>query len=75
MKNVEFTGGQRLVLYSTANDPQPQMIPRPQMILDRKWSPKSTANDPERKIGMTWTQELADHGVDFIVITKRQIKS
>ena len=25
-------------LYSTANDPQPQMIPRPQMILDRKWS-------------------------------------
>ena len=24
------------VLYSTANDPQPQMIPRPQMILDRK---------------------------------------
>ena len=63
------------ILYSTANDPQPQMIPRPQMILDRRWSPKSTANDPERKIGMTWTQELADHGVDFIVITKRQIKS
>ena len=26
------------VLYSTANDPQPQMIPRPQMIpkMDRK---------------------------------------
>ena len=23
-------------LYSTANDPQPQMIPRPQMILDLK---------------------------------------
>ena len=39
-------------LYSTANDPQQQMIPRPQMILDRKWSPKLTANDPERKIGM-----------------------
>ena len=55
----------------TANDPQNG----PQMILDRKWSPKSTANDPERKIGMTWTQELADHRVDFIVITKRQIKS
>ena len=33
-------------LYSTANDPQPQMIPRPQMIpkMDRKWS--STASDP-----------------------------
>ena len=29
----------------TANDPQNG----PQMILDRKWSPKSTANDPERK--------------------------
>ena len=26
------------------------------MILDRKWSPKSTANDPERKIGMAGTQ-------------------
>ena len=26
------------------------------MILDRKWSPKSTANDPERKIGRAWTQ-------------------
>ena len=34
-------------LYSTANDPQPQMIPRPQMIpkMDRKWS--STASDPQ----------------------------
>ena len=34
------------VLYSTANDPQPQMIPRPQMIpkMDRKWS--STPSDP-----------------------------
>ena len=32
----------------TANDPQNG----PQMILNRKWSPKSTANDPERKIGM-----------------------
>ena len=41
MKNVEFTGGQRLVLYSTANDPQPQMIPK----MDRKWS--STASDPQ----------------------------
>ena len=36
-------------LYSTANDPQPQMIPRPQMIpkMDRKWS--STASDPQRR--------------------------
>ena len=36
-------------LYSTANDPQPQMIPRPQMIpkMDRKWS--STANDPQSR--------------------------
>ena len=74
-RNIFHWSHSRRVLYSTANDPQPRMIPRPQMILDRKWSPKSTANDPERKIGMTWTQELADHGVDFIVITKRQIKS
>ena len=36
-------------VYSTANDPQPQMIPRPQMIpkMDRKWS--STANDPQSR--------------------------
>ena len=42
----------------TANDPETASDPQngPQMILDRKWSPKSTANDPERKIGMTWTQ-------------------
>ena len=35
--------------YSTANDPQPQMIPRPQMIpkMDRKWS--STASDPQSR--------------------------
>ena len=45
-------------LYSTANDPETANDPQngPQMILDRKWSPKSTANDPVRKIGMTWTQ-------------------
>ena len=40
---------QVLVLYSTANDPQPQLIPRPQMIpkMDRKWS--STASDPQSR--------------------------
>ena len=45
-------------LYSTANDPEIAKDPQngPQTILVRKWSPKSTANDPERKIGMTWTQ-------------------
>ena len=39
----------RKELYSTANDPQPQMIPRPQMIpkMDRKWS--STASDPQSR--------------------------
>ena len=42
------------VLYSTANDHQPQTIPRPQMILDRKWSPKLTANDPVKSWGMEW---------------------
>ena len=38
----------------TANDPETANDPQngPQMILDRKWSPKSTVNDPERKIGM-----------------------
>ena len=38
----------------TANDPETANDPQngPQMILDRKWSSKSTANDPERKIGM-----------------------
>ena len=37
------------VLYSTANDPQPQMIPTPQMIpkMDRKWS--STESDPQSR--------------------------
>ena len=37
------------ILYSTANDRQPQMIPRPQMIpkIDRKWS--STASDPQSR--------------------------
>ena len=44
--------------YSTANDPETANDTQngPQMILDRKWSRMSTANDPERKIGMTWTQ-------------------
>ena len=41
------------VLYSTASDPQPQMIPRQQMIpkMDRKWS--STASDPQ-----SWPQMI-----------------
>ena len=30
------------------------MIPRPQMILNRKWSLKSTANDPVKTWGMEW---------------------
>ena len=57
----------------------PQMIPNrkwsqngPQMILNRKWSSKSTANDPERKIGL----KFVDHCVNFIIIiTKSHIKS
>ena len=39
-----------MVLYSTANDPQNG----PQMILDRKWSLNSTANDPVKTWGMEW---------------------
>ena len=34
----------------TANDPQNG----PQMILDLKWSLKSTANDPVKTWGMEW---------------------
>ena len=36
-----------MVLYSTANDPQNG----PQMILDRKWSPTWTSNDPVKNWG------------------------
>ena len=69
-------------LYSTASDPQPQMIPRPQMIpkMDRKWS--STANDPQSRPQMIPKEKwewlglkLADHHVDFIIITISQVKS
>ena len=40
----------------TANDPETENDPQngPQMILDRKWSPKSTANDPVKNWGMEW---------------------
>ena len=40
------------VLYSTANDPETANNPQngPQMILDRKWSLKSTANDPVKNV-------------------------
>ena len=43
-------------LYSTANDPETANDPQngPQMILDRKWSLKSTANDPVKTWGMEW---------------------
>ena len=40
----------------TANDPETANYPQngPQMILDRKWSLKSTANDPVKTWGMEW---------------------
>ena len=46
---TQFLDFQAFELYSTANDPQPQRIPRPQMIpkMDRKWS--STASDPQSR--------------------------
>ena len=59
MQRIQFTAPLQLyflkcsyleeILYSTGNDPQPQMIPRPQMIpiMDRKWS--STASDPQSR--------------------------
>ena len=58
----------------TANDPETANDPQngPQMILNRKWSSKSIANDPERKIGL----KFVDHCVNFIIIiTKSHIKS
>ena len=55
-------------LYSTASDPQQQMIPRPQMIpkMDRKWS--STASDP--KVDHKWFREklrewIGSYGTDY----------
>ena len=62
LSSLSYSGFKGSVQYRkwspTENDPETANDPQngPQMILDRKWSPKSTANDPERKIGMTWTQ-------------------
>ena len=53
------TGWAKYYKYTaTANDPETANDPQngSQMILDRNWSSKSTANDPERKIGMAWTK-------------------
>ena len=43
--------------------PRLQMIPKygQQMILDRKWSPKSTANDPIKK----WREWIGSYGTDY----------
>ena len=40
----------------TANDPETANDPQngPQMILDRKWSPRLTANHPVKTWGMEW---------------------
>ena len=56
MTYIRFHTHPEYTLYSTANDPQPQNDPQngPQMILDRKWSPKLTANDPVKTWGMEW---------------------
>ena len=59
------------VLYSTANDPQPQMIPK----MDRKWS--STASDPESRPQMIpWKLEEWNgfYGTDYkkgLIIKKK----
>ena len=76
MRNLNTTTVQYRKWSPTANDPETANDPQngPQMILDRKWSLLSTANDPERK--MEWLGlELADHRVDFIIITISQVKS
>ena len=62
MKEVPLTdktGYMKGVLYSTANDPQPQMIPK----MDRKWS--STVSDPQSRPQMIpWKIE----GMDWILL-------
>ena len=57
------------VLYSAANDPRPEMIPRPQMIskMDRKWTP--TANDPWSEPQMILLKER--NGVEWSFHTER----
>ena len=58
--NWHFEGKSSTVQYRkwspTANDPETPNDPQngPQMILDRKWSPKMTANDPVKIWGMEW---------------------
>ena len=48
----------------TANDPETAYDPQngPQMIVDRKWSLKSTANDPVKTWGMEWN---GFYGTDY----------
>ena len=57
----------------TANDPETANDPQngPQMILDRKWSLKSTANDPVKTWGMEWIlwdwlQKRTDKGTEDV---------
>ena len=57
-------------MYSTANDPQPKMFLRPQMI------PRWTANDPRPqvipKVDRKWFRENVRNGMDFMgLITKK----
>ena len=76
------------VLYSTANDPQPQMIPNRKWPRDRKWSPKWTANDPRPqvipKVDRKWSRKKNRNDLDsswriivsiLLLLPKRQIKS
>ena len=50
-------------LYNAANDPWPQMIPRPEMIskLERKWS--RTKNDP--RCGPQMIPPENENGMEF----------
>ena len=59
---MEFQKPLALAMYSTANDPQKG----PQMILDRKWSLKSTANDPVKTWGMEWNG-MEWNGMEWIL--------
>ena len=51
-------------VHSAANDPRAQMIPRPEMIPNRKWSPMWTAND----LGQKTRNDMEFCVLDFFLI-------
>ena len=63
----------------TSNDPETANDPQngPQMIRDRKWSPKMTANDPVKIGGMDWIlwdwlQKRTDYKKNFFLAPSKE---